>query len=201
MRCRRRHSGTPADLFVGVDLGPHVGEHGDHVFEPPEEVIGVVERLPGARIAGIALLADEPWLPGRDGGDTGKALRLARRSDRVGRLGRRGNEHQAHLVFDDELLRDLRGAVGIGLTVLDHHFYVEAEPLGGFGEAVKHKGVRFGKGGERPGLRTDIADLCGFGGRQRGHGQTGRSCDQTGRGHIPQQSASCDHFAFLPMAV
>ena len=41
----------PADLLVGLDLGPHVGEDGNDVFQPPEEVIGVVERLPRGRIA------------------------------------------------------------------------------------------------------------------------------------------------------
>src|SRR5262245_39733747 len=32
-----------ADGFVGRDLTPHVGEDGDHVLKPPEEMIGVVE--------------------------------------------------------------------------------------------------------------------------------------------------------------
>ena len=56
----------PADGFVGRDLAPHVGEDGDDVLEPPEEMIGVVEGLPGRRTAaGIGLPADEPGLPRR----------------------------------------------------------------------------------------------------------------------------------------
>src|ERR1700733_10716113 len=40
-----------SDRFVGLQLSPHIGEHRDHVFESPEEVIGVVERFPRRRSA------------------------------------------------------------------------------------------------------------------------------------------------------
>lgn len=103
----------PARRPVGPEVPPHVGEDRDDVLEPPENVDGVVEGLPRGRVARIALLADEPGLPGRHGRDDGDAFVLAGGRDRVRRLGRRGREHQVDLVVDDQLLRDLGGAVEV----------------------------------------------------------------------------------------
>ena len=155
-----------ADRLVGGDLAPHVGEDGDDVLEPPEVVIDVVERLPGRRAAArIGLLADEPGLPRRHGGDARHLLDLALRADRVGGLGRRGDQHQVDLVADDQLLGDLGGAVGIGLAVLDDHLDrtrgvadLDAA-LHGLAELAEHEIVGLGEGGERPGLRADVAEL------------------------------------------
>ena len=60
-----------ADRLVGGQLSPHAGENGDEVLQPPSEVIGVVERCPGAGVSGVALLAEEPGLPRCDGRGAG----------------------------------------------------------------------------------------------------------------------------------
>ena len=150
----------PADGFVGRDLAPHVGEDGDDVLEPPEEMIGVVEAFPGRRpAAGIGLTADEPGLPRRDGGDARHLLDLALGRDRVRGLGRRCDQHQIDLVLDDQILRDFGGAVRIGLAVLhddlDRHGGVADldAGLGRFLEIGDDEIVGFGKGCERPGER------------------------------------------------
>src|SRR5712671_4654672 len=69
-----------ANRFVGRHLAPHVRKDRDNVFEPPEEVIGVIEILPCRRPASrIGLAADEPRLPRRYRRDAGHLLALALR--------------------------------------------------------------------------------------------------------------------------
>ena len=169
----------PADLLVGVELAPQVGEDGDDVLEAPEEVVGVVERLPGGRAAaGVGLAADEIGLPRRHRRDAGHLLDLALGGDRVGGLGRRGDQHQVDLVVDDQLLGDRRGAVRVGLAVLDRHLDrigLAADfqaVLDRRQEALDDEIVGFGEGGERSGARADIAELDRLrgmdGGREQG---------------------------------
>ena len=78
----------PANVFVGIELVPHVREDADDVLETPEEMVRVLERLPRSRIAGIGLTANEIRLPRRDRRDTGNALDLALCRDRIGGLRR-----------------------------------------------------------------------------------------------------------------
>ena len=154
------------DRLVGLDLAPHVGEDGDHVLQAPEVMVDIVEGLPSRRAAaGIGLLADEPGLPGRYSRDAGHFLGFAGGRDRVGGLGRRGDEDEIDLVVDDEFLGDLGCAVRVGLAVLDHDLVVEAHLLGGLEEVDRDECVGLAEGGERSGLRADVAqfDLLGLG--------------------------------------
>ena len=86
-------------------------------------------------------------------------------ADRIGGLRRRGDQHQVDLVVDDQLLGDLGGAVRIGLAVLDDDLDrargvadLEAA-LGRLAELAEDEVVGLGEGGERPGLRADVAEL------------------------------------------
>ena len=155
----------PADLLVGIELVPHGSENRDHVLKPPEEVERVIKRLPGSRIAGVALLANEIRLPRRNGRDHGDFLGLTGRRDRVGCFRRRGHEHHVDLVVQDELFGDFGSAVGVGLAVLDDDFKIPTD--GGIHKAIDDKAIRLGKCRQRTGLRADIAqlDLCAH--RQR----------------------------------
>jgi hypothetical protein len=189
----------PTDAPVGIELRPHVGEDGDDILETPEEVIGVVERLPGAGIAGVALLADKPWLPRRHRRQAWNAFGFAGGRDRVGCLRRRGDHHQVDLVVDDQLLGDRGGAVRIGLAVLDDDLVVQPHPLGGILEAGDDEVVGFGEGRQRSRLRADITELdrlvLGYG----GHGKTGRAGEHGGCRGILQQCASGNHLTSLPV--
>jgi hypothetical protein len=87
------------------------------------------------------------------------------RRDRIGGLGRRGHRHQVDLVFDDRLLGDFGGTIGIGLAVADDDLDriglaadLQAASQDGL-HVVEDVGIRFGESGERPGLRTHTADL------------------------------------------
>ncbi len=148
-----------AHALVGLDLLPHVGVDRDHVLQPPEEMEGVVERLPGFWVARVGLLTDEPGLPGSNGGDAGSFFRFARGRHRIGGLRRRRDQHQIDLVLDNEFLRDLGGPVRIGLAVLDDHLDVETLRLGGRLKPFQHEGVCFCECCERAGPRADIANL------------------------------------------
>jgi hypothetical protein len=63
------------------------------------------------------------------------------------------------LIVDNQVLRDCRGAIRVGLAVLNNHLVLEACGLGGLQESVDDKFVGLGEGRERPSLRADIADL------------------------------------------
>ena len=80
-----------AHRLIRIKLVPHRVKDADDVFEPPKEVIGIVKRLPTSRIAGIALLTNEPWLPRRNGRDAWHLLGFTGRRDRVCCLGCRGH--------------------------------------------------------------------------------------------------------------
>ena len=178
------------DLLVGVELIPHVGEHGDDVFKAPEIMIGEIKRLPAAGVARVSLLADEPWLPGRFGGNCRHAFAFADGGNRVGGFRRRGDQHQIDAVVDDQFLRHIGGAVGVGLAVLDDDF--DIHPLFG-GIFVEHgdgEGIGFGKTCKRTGLRTDIADADFPALRDGGHRQPASSDDEAaGGGSLDNASA------------
>ena len=122
-------------------------------------MVGVVERLPCGRTAGIGLPADEPGLPRRHRRDARHLLDLALRRDRVGGLRRRGDEHQVDLVVDDQFLRDFRCAVRVGLAVLDHHLDIEGaagrldDAFDRLHEPLDDEIVRGGERGKWPALR------------------------------------------------
>ena len=107
-----------ADRFVGRDLAPHAGENADDVFQAPEVMECVVERLPALGIAGIGLARDEIGLPGRHRRDAGNLLQLALGRHRIVGLRRRTDENEPDVVAGDQFLGDFGGTIRIGLAVL-----------------------------------------------------------------------------------
>ncbi len=85
----------------------------DHVLEPPEEVIGVLE--PFRR---IAVAAKEIGLPRAVGGDAGHLVDLGLIGHRVGGVGRRGGDDDVDLVAKDQVGGHFGGAVRVRLAVL-----------------------------------------------------------------------------------
>ena len=83
-----------AHRFVGRDLTPHVREDADDIFEAPEVMERVVERLPALRVGGIGLPADEIGLPGRKARNAGNLLKLALRRHGVVGLGGCADQNQ-----------------------------------------------------------------------------------------------------------
>ena len=72
-----------ANLFVGRHLAPHIGEHGDDVFQTPKEMIGPIESH-----IGLTAAAEEPRLPRTYGGNAGNLIQLRLIGNRVSRLRR-----------------------------------------------------------------------------------------------------------------
>ena len=158
-----------ADYLIRVQLAPHVGEDADHVFEPPEVVIDVIEGLPcGRPTRWVCLLADEPGLPRRERGDARDFLDLALGANGIGGLRRISDQHQVDLVLHDEVFRDLRRTVRIRLTVLENDFdrarrVADLDPaLGRLLELTEHELVCGRERRERSGRRADVADLDRF---------------------------------------
>src|SRR5256886_7723018 len=83
-----------AHRFVGRDLTPHAGEDPDDIFEAPEVMECVVERLPALRVGGIGLPADEIGLPGSKARNAGNLFKLALRRHRVVGLGGCADQNQ-----------------------------------------------------------------------------------------------------------
>jgi hypothetical protein len=81
-------------------------------------MIGVVERLPGRRIAGIGLAADEIGLPRRHGRDAGHASISHWVETGLVVSGVEATSIRSTCP-DDQILGDFGGAVRIGLAVLD----------------------------------------------------------------------------------
>jgi hypothetical protein len=155
--------------LVRRHLIPHVGENRDDIFEPPEEVIGVGEWLPGRRPATrVGLTADEVGLPRRQGRDARYLLDLALGRNRVGCLRRRRHEHEIDFVGYDQLLGNFRRAVRVGLAILDRDLDRQSgatdfdAALHCIEEIGNDEIISFAECRERPGLRADIADLEGI---------------------------------------
>ena len=115
-------------------------------------------------MAGSPPRPKEVGLPGAQGGDAGDFVDLGLVGDRVGGLRRVGRAQQVDLVREDQLARDLGGAVRVRLAVLDDDLHVEA-PAAGIDPAadrLEHGGdaelVGLGEGRQRPGSGADIAD-------------------------------------------
>src|SRR5215213_5315637 len=151
----------PDDLVVR-DVAPEVGEHLDDVLQPPEEVVGPLERL-----LGVALAAEEVRLPGGDAGDGGHAVGLGLVGHRVGRLRGAGGQNQVDLGAGDEVAGHGRGPVGVRLAVLDQ----DLDRMGGAADlqavlecradAVQDEGVGLAEAGQGPRLGADVAELDG----------------------------------------
>jgi hypothetical protein len=158
------------DLLVAVDLAPHVHEDSCHVLEAPKEVVRPLEWLRG--VARVSTESGHPRLPGCVGGDARRGVRLALRGYGDGGLRRCVGEKHIGTVSVDQLARDLAGALGITLGILD-------KDLDGVGlaagldrvvlEPCRHRVgdplVALAECGQWSGQRCDEADLDGVGGR------------------------------------
>ena len=171
---------------------------------------GAVERLPGFRIAGVGLAANEIGLPGRNGRDARDFLDLALRRHRIGGLGRRGHRHQVDLVADDQVLGDFGRTIGIGLAVADDD--LDRVSLAADLQTVLHtveKGlddeiVRLAKRGERTGLRADEAELEARrspDGRGEHSGPCRDPCSAGAFEHCPARNRIGGHRAFLHVVI
>ena len=182
--------------FVGIKLTPHVGEDGYYIFKSPEEMICEIERLPTARVAGIALLPNEPRLPRSNRRNAGDFFVFAGRRNGVRRLWCGRDKHQVNLIIDDEFLSHFSGSVGIRLAILDDHLEIRTGVRRG--KAVENKLVGFGKGGERPRLRRDVSNAytCALSNRRRRQPMCGE-CHARGGGRF-QKVAACQHLVVLP---
>ena len=105
------------------------------------------------------------------------------------------------LSLDDQLLRDLGGAVRIGLAVLDddldrHGGVADLDAaLGRLLEIGDDEIVGLGEGGERPGLRRDVAELDRA--RLRDRRRLRQPTDERGArcGRVFQERAAIDRMA------
>ncbi len=179
-----------ADFFVGAKRVPHVHEHADHVVDAPEEVVGPSEACIRGRAA-----PEIDDLPGRVGGNARHLVDLALVGHRVHRVAGRGADHQIDLVLEDQLGRDLGGAVRVGLGVpgqdLDRigppaDLDAAADRSPGIGE---HKPVGLTERCQRPGLRADETDLY------RSRGVDRRCCETRCRGRSDHPAAVLERAA------
>jgi hypothetical protein len=180
--------------FVGLLLLPEADKGREHLIEAPKEMIGPGEAFL-RRIA--AVIVGFPRIVGRDArhlielGDVGGRIAV----DRAARGG-----DDVHLVFQNKLAGDFRGASLVGLAVLGDDLDLvglSADLQSGrqyLADAGERPILRFGEARHGAGFRADVADLDdevvgaqhSRGERRAGRNRRGAGLQQAATGRVNQ---------------